>query len=335
VNDRMAVEEGRTAKRQKTTIHEGFGKLILFGEHFAVYKCPALVCAVKASTVAELELSSSDVWSTGLIVEDLRPAVPGYKDKKVDEMLESTRLVLQHFGVDYKRRGVKIVLKGDLAPVSGIGASAANCVSVARALAAALGKIGITEEEINRAGYEGEMAYHGTPSGIDNTASTYGGVLRFQRTDGDPLFERKKLSKEILIVYASTGITSSTTEVVADVKSKKEADPAWYDALEKEYLQIYEEAEKAIDSGAENIIEIFAQLATKNHTVLQKLSVSCKELDNLVDTANKAGALGAKMSGTGRGGLMLAICANAESQENVAAELSKIAPQVWKTSFFS
>lgn len=71
--------------------------------------------------------------------------------------------------------------------MSGIGASAANCVSLARALAHAQGK-SATEEEINAAGYAGEKGYHGTPSGIDNTASTYGGVLKFQRTDSKYCF---------------------------------------------------------------------------------------------------------------------------------------------------
>ena len=71
---------------------------------------------------------------------------------------------------------------------------------------------GLTEDEINAAGYEGEKGYHGTPSGIDNTAATFGGVLRFQRTDGDPIFVKKTLRSKILIVYASTGITVSNTE---------------------------------------------------------------------------------------------------------------------------
>ena len=95
----------------------------------------------------------------------------------------------------------------------------------------------MTPEQVNAAGYEGEKGYHGTPSGIDNTAATYGGLLKFQRTDDDPIFEPQALPLACRIVYASTGITASTTEVVGDVKAKKEADPAWYAALEKRYMQ--------------------------------------------------------------------------------------------------
>lgn len=330
----MGDTQQHTDKKAKTMEHRGFGKLILFGEHFVVYKQPALVGAVLAATAAEVELSAEGTWSTGLIVEDLRPAVPGYKDQKAGEMLESTRLVLQHFGVDPAKRGVKVVLKGDLSPVSGIGASAANCVSVARALAAALGKHDITEEEINRAGYEGEKAYHGTPSGIDNTASTYGGVLLFQRTDADPIFSNLSLGQDVPIVYASTGITSSTTTVVGDVKARKDKDAAWYDALEARYKAVFERAQTAIkDCKGPELVAALGALATENHAILQDLSVSCKELDDLVSIAMANGAVGAKMSGTGRGGLMFAICPDTDTQEKVAKALEAAAPAVWKTSF--
>ncbi len=214
----------------------------------------------------------------------------------------------------------------------------------------------LTEEEINRAGYEGEKGYHGTPSGIDNTAATYGGVLRFQRTDGtnsdkvrqrllcgistkalifseflsgDPIFVTKKLKTPVEVVYASTGITASTSKVVADVRAKKEADEAWFGALIGKYQELVIKGEKALDDADWNTL---GQLLNENHSLCQELTVSCKELDTLVDAARAAGAIGAKMSGTGRGGLMLALTPGKESQDAVAEALLKAgAAQVWKT----
>lgn len=212
--------------------------------------------------------------------------------------------------------------------MSGIGASAAQVVALARALQYEIPK-SMTPDEINAAGYEGEKGYHGTPSGIDNTAATFGGLLRFQRTDGAPIFVKKKISAPIRIVYASTGITASTTTVVGDVKAKKEADPAWFDGLLKQYLEIVAQAEQAIDAGD---MAKLGGLLDQNHALCQQLTVSCKELDDLVLAARKAGALGAKMSGTGRGGLMLALTPTEESQDKVYAALEKLAPQVWKTT---
>ena len=144
------------------------------------------------------------------------------------------------------------------------------------------------------------------------------------------VFTKKKLSNPIRIVYASTGITASTTKVVADVRAKKEADPAWFENLLSQYMIIVEKAEAAIDAGD---MCVLGQCLNENHTLCQQLTVSCKELDDLVKAARDAGAVGAKMSGTGRGGLMLALTPTQECQDAVAAALEKIAPMVWKTSF--
>jgi len=302
-----------------------FGKLILFGEHFVVYKVPALVGAVAAYTDCDCEFSDAP----GLEVVDDRPAVPGYKVEKKEEADEAIGIVLKHFDIDPKKRGVKLTFGGDLTAVSGIGASAAQVVAMARAIGLSM-PAALSEDEINAAGYEGEKGYHGTPSGIDNTAATFGGVLRFQRTDDAPIFIKKKLSAPIRIVYASTGITASTSKVVADVKKKKEADPAWFEALLAKYVKIAEAGEAAIDKG--DMAQLGA-LLDQNHELCQELTVSCKELDDLVLAARGAGALGAKMSGTGRGGLMLALTPTAESQAKVKAALEKISPMVVCTTF--
>jgi mevalonate kinase len=97
-----------------------------------------------------------------------------------------------------------------------------------------------------------------------------------------------------------------------------------------EYLSLVQEAEKVVEDG--DLIKL-GKLMDQNHTILQKMTVSCKELDDLVDAARAAGAVGAKMSGTGRGGLMIALTPTEEIQDAVASALEKLAPQVWKTTF--
>jgi mevalonate kinase len=328
VDDAAQVDEAKLAKTR------AFGKLILFGEHFVVYKVPAYVGAVAAYTDCAMEVeekSEGDAAEPELDIVDNRPAVPNYKVKKFDEAKEAINLVFKHLPMD-KPSKIKLTFGGTLCCASGIGASAAQVVSLARAIKQTVPQYSsMTEDEINAAGYEGEKGYHGTPSGIDNTAATFGGLLKFQRTDGEPLFEKKKIKEPIKIVYASTGLTSSTTEVVGDVRAKKEKDPEWFDGLMKEYCALAEKGEKAMEDGD---LTSLGKLMDENHALLQKLTVSCKELDDLVEAARKAGATGAKMSGTGRGGLMLALTPTDEMQEAVAKALEAAgAPQVWKTSF--
>lgn len=310
-----------------------YGKLILFGEHFVVYKVPALVGAVSDYTDCEAWVELADETANrpaGLTIIDHRPAVPLYKEQKAAEGQEAVQLVLDHFHLDYKTNlSVKLVFGGTLTCASGIGASAAQVVSLARALQRELPRE-LTADEINAAGYEGEKGYHGTPSGIDNTAATFGGLLRFQRTDDAPVFTKFALKAPIRIVYASTGITASTTKVVGDVRAKKEANPEWFEKLLQEYLKLVAQAETAI---AESDMVRLGDLLNQNHTLCQELTVSCPALDDLVMAARHAGALGAKMSGTGRGGLMLALTPTVALQTAVADALTAAgAPQVWTTT---
>lgn len=332
-NKLPATKKQRTSPSQntntKTNTHltHAYGKLILFGEHFVVYKAPALVGAVSAYT--DCSLSFLPPGTTGLEVTDDRPAVPHYKTTKKNEATAAIDLVLKHLALDPSERGIRLRFGGDLCCASGIGASAAQVVSLARAINLATGGK-MTEDEVNAAGYEGEKGYHGTPSGIDNTAATFGGVLRFRRTDGDPVFVRKVLKEPVRIVYASTGITASTTEVVGDVRRRKEADEGWFAGLLARYVDLARRGEEALDEGD---LALVGKLLDENHGLCQELTVSCKELDELVLAARGAGAVGAKMSGTGRGGLMLALTPTEECQERVAKALEQIAPQVWKTTF--
>ena len=127
-----------------------------------------------------------------------------------------------------------------------------------------------------------------------------------------------------------TGLTSSTTEVVGDVRRKKDENPEWYLGLQTQYDKVYERGLEAILTA--NYPEI-GVCCDENQALLKELGVSCKELEDLIEVAKNAGAVGSKLAGTGRGGLMFAICDSPESQERVFVELSKASKQCWKTTF--
>lgn len=292
-------------------VGSGSGKLILFGEHFVVYGLPAIVSAIGSKTVASVEFTQSSGWQ----VEDNRPETPGYKKEKAGQQQASIELILKAAGISVSEKGIKITLGGDLQAASGVGASAASCAAIARALND-LYSLKLDNHKINELAFEGEKGYHGTPSGIDNTAAVFGGLLLFKKDlqIGKNSIELVKARKPVEVVVGNTGLTSDTKFVVGEVKKLKEANPVKFDAITKKYLQLIVKARGALEKGD---WKATGQLMNENHELLQQLSVSCKELDLLVNAARQAGAFGAKMTGTGKGGLMFALTPGAQLQQQV------------------
>ncbi len=298
----------------------GYGKVILFGEHFVVYGLPAIASAISDTTIATIE--KSDKYE----LVDNRPATEGYKVTKKGEMDRSMKLLLDFMKINLENTPVKITLSGNLFCTSGIGASAAMATSIARAFSDYF-KLNLNDEQINRISYEGEKGSAGTPSGIDNTCATFGGLLWFRKGEPNQI-ELIKIKKPIEIVMGNTGLTSETKEVVDDVRKKKDANPEEFDKIFAEEEKLVKEARAALESG--NLKRI-GELMNKNHEMLQKIGVSCKELDFLVNMARKNGALGAKLTGTGRGGYMVALTPGKALQDRVAVAIEKEGFMIMKT----
>lgn len=304
---------------------KGYGKTILFGEHFVVFGLPAIASALDSVTIADIKVSEGSGW----VVDDQRPATPGYKKKKYKEAMQSIQNVLDYLKISTENQKLEISFSGDLIAASGVGASAAQCTSLSRALNETF-NLNLNDEKINEAAYEGEKAYHGTPSGIDNTASTYGGLIWFVKNldGGKNTMDLLESPKKIPLVIANSGITASTTKVVADVRRLKEESPEKFKNIFEDYKKIAENAKQALLKGDINII---GALMNENHTLLQKITVSGEVNDKLVKLALKNGAIGAKVSGTGRGGLVIALTRDVETQETIAKAVEKEGYDAWKT----
>ena len=266
---------------------KGYGKTILFGEHFVVYGLPAIASALSSYTTAEVKIVDGKGWD----VIDQRPATPGYKEKKYGEAMQSIQNVLEHMHIDVSCQKLEITFSGDLIAASGVGASAAQSTSLARAINDTF-TLMMSDEKVNQASYEGEKAYHGTPSGIDNTASTYGGLIWFVKnlSGGENTMEMLNSPEKIPLVITNTGITASTTEVVTDVRRLKESNPDKFENIFKEYKDLSEKAKKALLESNKIII---GKLMNQNHELLQNITVSSEINDKLVGIALNNGALGA------------------------------------------
>ena len=305
---------------------KGYGKTILFGEHFVVYGLPSIVSALGAYTTAHVKV----VKGTGWTVNDQRPATPGYKKQKHNEAMQAIAKIINHLKVDIKNQKLEISFAGDLIAASGVGASAAQCTSLARALSETF-NINLNDEKINEAAYEGEKAYHGTPSGIDNTASTYGGLIWFVRNlgAGKNTIDLLQSPRKMLIVIANSGITASTTEVVADVRRLREENPEKIEKIFGEYRKLAEAGKKALLKGD---IATIGNLMNQNHKMLQQITVSGHINDELVETALENGAIGAKLTGTGRGGLVIGLAENKDMQEKILNAIEEKGYSAWRTT---
>jgi len=301
----------------------GFGKVILFNEHFVVHGIPAIVSAIGAKTTALVERQNG----SGAEIKDNRPETPGYKAEKLAEQKESFDKMLRFMGIDTQHNHFKVILEGDLIAASGVGASAASCAAIARAFSDELG-LGFSDERVNEVAYEGEKGYHGTPSGIDNTAATYGGLIWYKREANSQHMERMKLKKPVEIVMGNTGIVADTKVVVAGVKERREKEPEKYAPVFENAAQLVQNARKQLETF--DLQELGTSM-NKNHALLQEIGVSCNELDMLVDLARDCGAFGAKMTGTGRGGYMVALTPDSDLQERVASEIEKKGFQALRT----
>jgi len=289
----------------------GYGKVILFGEHFVVHGVPGIVSAIDSSTDAEVKKTDK-----GLNVKDERKTAKGYSEEKRLQQIESIERMLKAMDLDPKTP-LDIWIGGTLPGFSGLGASAASSVAIARAINEEL-NLNLSNERINAIAYEGEKAYAGNPSGIDNTAATYGGLMWFKKNpaSGSDLVEKIHIRKPVEIVIGSTGKVANTKAMVEGVAERKKKDPEKYDPLFKQAESLAIAGRKALEAGD---LKKVGDLMNENHRILQEIGVSSKELDLLVEMARKQGAFGAKLTGGGGGGCMIALTPGKEAQGKVAS----------------
>ncbi|HET6846118.1 MAG TPA: mevalonate kinase [Anaerolineales bacterium] len=290
----------------------GFGKTILIGDQFVLDEVPAIVSSISYETLATVERIEGSGW----VLVDNRIEVPGYKEKKKDQQAKSIDRVLEVMGIDTKKTPIKITFGGSLLAGSGVGASAASCVSLARALNEEF-NLGYSVDQINRTAWQGEFPYHGVASGVDNTASTYGGLLRFWLKAGEQHFERIPTPEPFEIVLANSGITANTAALDEFIEKQKKADPQLFRGRLQTIVTQGQEMKKALETGD---LARVGTIMSENHQLLIEMDMSHETLDRMCKAALANGALGAKVTGGGRGGYMVSLTPGKQLQEKVASD---------------
>ncbi len=280
---------------------QAFGKTILFGEHSVVHGRRAIAASLPIPIDTRVLRAESGgvrlrvpAWELDHPLSKL-PDISRTLDEAVARLLELTGL-----------RGESMVIEvtPHLTSGAGLGSSAAISVAILRALSETY-ELGLDNERVCAHAFEAEKVFHGTPSGLDNTISTYGGMLLFRK--GTPaLIEQIPVRRAIPLVVALSGKTGDTKTTVAAVRTAHARNPSAYEFL---FDSIDAIVERALPAIREQDLETLGLLMSHNHGILRTMGVSTRELDFLTDIAEKQGAFGAKLTGGGGGGAIIAVCA--------------------------
>jgi len=287
---------------QEPTKASAAGKVILLGEHAVVHGAPAL--AAPLSDVRATATVVDTAPGTGVLIDarDLERCyrLEGSDDPDAGEALRTTvRNVLIYYtgSVDHNLR---VTVQSGIPMARGLGSGTAVTTAMVRALANHLG-CNPSPEEVSRLVFQTERILHGTPSGIDNTVVAHERTVFFVRGN-PPVFVH--VAADVHLVVADTGRPSKTRDAVLDVQRRWLSARTEYEGLFRRIGALAEEAREALACGD---ILTLGTLMNRNHQLLRTLGVSSTELDSLVEAARHAGALGAKLTGGGRGGAMIAL----------------------------
>ncbi len=272
------------------------GKIILLGEHAVVYGFPAVAVPVRSlRTRAELDEGSAPLRIAAPLISldapmaDLPAGHP---------LVACIRRTAEALGSAVP--GGRLTITSDIPVASGLGSGAAVSTAIVRVLAATAGR-DLPPAEVSRIVFAVEQIYHGNPSGVDNTVIAY----------ESPIFFRRGQEPEILaagaaahLLIADSGVPGRTRIAVGGVRERRDADPARYDELFRRIGDLAEEGRGHLESG--HIPQLGATL-DRCHELLRAIEVSTSALDRMVEAARSAGAYGAKLSGAGLGGNIVAL----------------------------
>jgi mevalonate kinase len=263
------------------------GKLILLGEHFVVHGAPAIA------------LPLPGLGTEVTVVSD--PALPAARlDTPVDELADKLlRGALAELGLD-EGRGLRVKVSSTIPVGYGVGSSAAYAVALLGALSRAVGRP-LAPEPLHEKAHSLEHLSHGQPSGIDDTVVTFERPIWFRR--GEPPVPLTLAGRPGLVL-AGSGRPGSTRDAVANVATLRAASPDLFDSLHRRAVEVVTRGRTALEAGDTVAL---GHCLDETHGLLQRLGVSSPELDRLVTVAREAGALGAKLTGSGLGGFVVAL----------------------------
>jgi hydroxymethylglutaryl-CoA reductase len=281
------------------------GKIILLGEHAVVYGQPGLAMALdRGVRVALSKLRDTDgtgpmLRSTG--AGDLGRVRPGPRGEGPTVLRNALARLVELCGERVAE--LELVLDSNIPVGAGLGSSAALSVALIRGAHRFFGE-DPSDARVAEMALELERVFHGNPSGVDHTVISHGGLISFKKGDPEPSFESVRPGRSLSFAMGITGPHGGTSREVSALKDRTQRHPDAYAHLYQGIGHLVEEAQKAITEGR---LAALGELMDLNQGYLNALGVSTPEIEALCAIARERGALGAKLTGAGGGGAMIAL----------------------------
>lgn len=291
----------------------GCGKVILLGEHAVVHGRHAIAVPLPLTTRAVVSDADHGVQ---LIIPrwgvEYQLAKPIERRRSFEQ---AAGLILDQLGLT--DRSLRIEVFPDIPRGMGLGGSAALAVAIIRALSQHF-DLDLDDKRVNELARLSEEVAHGNPSGIDNALATWGRPLVFRRGN-PPLVEPLHLGQPLHLVLGMSHSQGLTAKTVGRVAEARERHPRLYE-------RIFDDIDTLVLQGVvalrDQDMAVLGELMNLCHGLLNALQVSTPELERMVGIARDAGALGAKLTGGGGGGAMVALC-DATTQSEVRSALER------------
>lgn len=318
VADLMEKEAGPEAvsreEEESSEWSAGYGKIILTGEHSVVFGKHAVAAPINLKMMARVQDREKDVvvviprWG---VEQKLK-----FGDDHKYSIYRSLEMILDELNL--RDKGIALEIRPEVPRAMGMGGSAALAVSIIRALSHHF-ELNLSEKEVRDLSFKSEDIVHGGASGIDNTVATYRKLILY-RKDEPPKMESLILKQSIPVVIGLSGVESMTSGMVAKVRKSHERYPDWYGQIFDRMDELALASREALEEGD---LPKLGEIMNLNHGYLNTLQVSCPEVEDLVQIARNSGALGAKLTGGGGGGAIIALCDSPESQKRVKESIRK------------